>query len=175
MIKRKRPRRHGDKFGLMREAGVGNLPPLYVPRKGKKFQDPEDILQGETNELLARAGQFNFRLSAHVLSKAHDASIGGWPDNPLISKLIPGLSLLGPLELKRPGEDLRPNQLEMQNNIGTVRAESFPTVEKYLQWSRDAAEVIRRHLMDHPLPPAPCDVVGATRPAKPEQSQVAPK
>lgn len=150
-------KRRTDRNELLRGVQGAIVPEPFKVRKGKKFADPEDILQNETNELLARAGQFHFRLSAHVLSKAHDASIGGWPDNPLISKLVPGLSILGPLELKRPGEDLRPNQQEMRANIGTVMADNLKDVDAYFNWFRSAHEHIQRLLVRHPLPPLPSD------------------
>lgn len=153
--RRSRPRRKGDKYDLLRKAEGTNATALHKPRRGNKFADPEDVLQGETNELLALAGQFQFRLSAHVLAKAGDASIGGWPDDPMITPIQPGLALMGPLELKKPGETLRPNQIDMQTNIGTVMADTFRAVEAYLKWFRDAHEHVRRLLVAHPLPPLP--------------------
>ena len=152
--RRKRPRR-GDKFGIMRELGVGNRPPLDKPRRGKKFADPEDILQEEVNETLTRMGQFHFRIPASVYRKAHDSSIAGWPDNPMITRLQPGLSLLGPLELKRQGETLNDAQLEKQALMGTVEADNWPAAWGYIQWFRAATEHVRRLLTDRPLPPLP--------------------
>lgn len=152
MIKRKRPRRKGDKFAIMRAAGVGNLPTLDKPRKGSKFADPEDILQEEVNETLSRAGQWYFRIPASVYHKAHDASIAGWPDNPMITKLMPGLALLGPLELKREGSTLNDAQVQKQALMGTVEADNWPAAYGYIQWYWRAVERFRCWLRDNPIP-----------------------
>lgn len=156
-IKRTRPRPKGDRFGLMREANVGNLPTLVPKRTGKKYRDPEEILQGEVNDYLAISNQFHFRLSAHVLSKAHDDSVAGWPDNPLISRLQPGLALLGPLELKKQGEDLSAGQVQKQILMGTVVADKWETAESYIKWYWKALAHVRRLLDANPIPPAPSD------------------
>lgn len=160
MIRRKRPRRQGDKFDIMRAAGIGLLTNLDKPRRGKKFADPEDILQEEVNQILARAGQFHFRIPASVYHKAHDRSIAGWPDNPMITRLQPGLALLGPLELKREGETLSEVQVEKQALIGTFEADNWPLAYGYIQWYWKAVEHVRRLLDARPLPPLP----GAKRP-----------
>lgn len=155
MIRRKRPRRMGDKFAIMRAAGVGNLPSLDKPRRGKKFADPEDILQEDVNQTLARAGQFHFRIPASVYHKAHDRSIAGWPDNPMITRLQPGLAILGPLELKRQGETLNDAQVEKQALIGTFEADNWPLAWAYINWFWKAVDHVRRLLDAYPLPELP--------------------
>ena len=155
IIKRKRPRRKGDKFELMRNLPDALLPAEFRPRRGNKFADPEDILQGEVNELCIRTNQFQFRLSAHVLERAHDWTVSGWPDDPLITKLAPGLALLGPLELKKPGEALNEHQERLKPILGTVVADDFKTAEAYFHWYRRAVDVLKIFLRDNPLPPAP--------------------
>lgn len=155
MIRRKRPRRQGDKFDIMRAEGVGLLPTLDKPRRGKKFADPEDILQEDVNQTLARAGQFHFRIPASVYHKAHDRSIAGWPDNPMITKLQPGLALLGPLELKREGETLSEVQVEKQALLGTFEADNWPLAWAYIQWFWKTTELVRRLLAANPPPPLP--------------------
>lgn len=154
-MRRKKPRKRGDKFDIMRAAGVGNLTSLDKPRKGKKFADPEDVLQNEVNEALDRSGQFHFRIPASVYQKAHDRSIAGWPDNPMITRLQPGLALLGPLELKRQGETLNEAQLEKQALMGTVEADSWVKAYDYIVWFRLAVEHVRGLLAKNPLPPLP--------------------
>jgi hypothetical protein len=154
-IKRKRARRQGDKFAIMRAAGIGNLPALDKPRRGKKFADPEEVLQDEVNQTLVRAGQFFFRIPASVYHKAHDRSIAGWPDNPMITRLQPGLALMGPLELKREGETLSDVQVEKQALLGTYEADTWPKAWAYIQWYWKAVEHVRRLLLAQPLPPAP--------------------
>jgi hypothetical protein len=151
----RKPKRRGDRFGEMRAAGVGNLPALDKPRRGKKFADPEDILQEDVNQTLSRAGQFHFRIPASVYHKAHDRSIAGWPDNPMITKLQPGLALLGPLELKREGETLSDVQVEKQSLLGTYEADTWPKAWGYIQWYWKAVEHVRRLLEARPLPPLP--------------------
>lgn len=145
----------GDKYSEMRALGVGALPAEFKARTGGKFADPEDILQGQTNDLLKAIGQYHFRLSANLLAKAGDASVGGWPDNPMLIRLAPGLFLGGPLELKRSGHDLRANQEEMRLRIGTVMADRFEPAEAYVYWFRDMAERFRAWLRDNPPPPLP--------------------
>lgn len=153
----RRPKRKGDRHAILRAAGIGDLPPLFKPRTGKKFRDPEQILQDEVNEYLARANQFHFRLSAHVLAKAHDDSVTGWPDNPMITCLQPGLALLGPLELKKEGEPLSAGQVEKQTVLGTVRADNWTDAEAYIRWYWKAVEHVRRLLALNPPPPLPED------------------
>jgi len=169
VIRRKRPRRQGDKFAIMRAAGVGNLPDLDKPRRGKKFADPEDILQEEVNQTLARANQFHFRIPASVYHKAHDRSIAGWPDNPMITKLQPGLALLGPLELKREGETLSDVQVEKQALLGTVEADTWAKAYGYITWYWKAVEHVRRLLDARPLPPLPTGE--ASEPRSPEGTE----
>ncbi len=56
---RKRPK--GDKYALIR-AVPGALVPDAVPgRAGRKYADPEMVLQGEVNDLLKTINQFHFR------------------------------------------------------------------------------------------------------------------
>lgn len=153
----KRPKRKGDRLDLMRAAGVGDLPPLYKARKGSKFADPEDILQNEVNEALLAAGQFQFRIPASVYHKANDKSITGWPDSPMITRLQPGLALLGPLELKREGKELSDGQKKLQPILGTVEADNWAAAWAYILWFRSAVEHVRALLQVHPLPPLPSD------------------
>jgi hypothetical protein len=153
----RRPKRKGDRFDLMRAAEVGDVPPLYKPRRGSKFADPEDILQGQVNEALGRAGQFHFRLSAHVLDRANDSSVKGWPDNPMITKLQPGLALLGPLELKKEGRTLSAGQVEMQKHLGTVEADSWEKAWAYVLWFRASVDHVKRLLLANPLPALPAE------------------
>lgn len=155
IIKRKRPRPKHDRWAHMRGIPGSVVPDLFKPRKHKKDADPEAILQYETNEVLTRANQFYFRLSERVLEKAGDWTVAGWPDNPMITMLQPGLSLLGPLELKKEGEQLNPSQVDMQRIIGTVKADTWPTAWAYINWYWKAVEKIRNYLRDNPLPPAP--------------------
>lgn len=155
MIARRRKPRKGDRFALMRAEGVGTLPNLDKPRRGKKFADPEDVLQEEVNETLSRMGQFHFRIPASVYRRANDKSIAGWPDNPMITKLQPGLAILGPLELKREGETLHESQLEKQALMGTFEADNWPLAWAYIQWFRSAVDHVRQLLAKEPLPPLP--------------------
>ena len=164
----KKPKRKGDRFDVMRAADLGTLPPLYKAKKGSKFADPEDILQDEVNQTLEAAGQFQFRIPASVYQKANDKSITGWPDSPMISRLQPGLALLGPLELKREGKELSDGQKRLQPILGTVEADSWPKAWAYIQWWWTAREHIRRLLQLHPMPPMP-EILQAAGPAKPER------
>ncbi len=144
----------GPKYGLM--AGTGaNLPPEFRARVGAKFADPEDVLQGETNDFLKAINQFQFRLSANVYRAAGDSSIGGWPDSPMFIRLAPGLALCGALELKKPGNSLEKNQEDMRAHLGTVMADTFPAVEAYAHWFRAMGETFRAHLRANPPPPLP--------------------
>lgn len=153
--RRKRPRRRDDKWALMRNVEGANVPDQFRPRKFKADADPEAILQHQVNETLAKAGQFHFRLSEHVLSRAGDWTVAGWPDNPVITKLMDGLCLLGPLELKRVGETLNPSQVKMQPILGTVEADSFEKAYAYICWYWKVVEHVQGLLRKFPPPPRP--------------------
>ncbi len=131
------------------------VPDLVEGRTGSKYEDPEDILQGEVNRVLGLAGQLQFRISANVYQKAGDDSIAGWPDSPMLSKLGPGLFLGGPMELKRVGETLNPSQLRMQAQIGTVEIDTWAGAWAYMQWYWKARDHVARLLALNPLPPLP--------------------
>jgi hypothetical protein len=73
----------------------------------------------------------------------------------MITKLQPGLALLGPLELKRQGETLREAQVEKQALIGTFEADNWPLAYAYICWYWKAVEHVRRLLEARPLPPVP--------------------
>lgn len=169
----RKPKRRGDRFGEMRAAGIGNLPPLFKARKGSKFADPEEILQHEVNEALLAAGQFQFRIPASVYQKANDKSITGWPDSPMITRLQPGLAILGPLELKRAGKVLSDGQKKLQPILGTVEADNWPAAWAYILWFRSAAEHVRRLLQVNPLPALP-DALQAEGPRPAESNGRSP-
>ncbi len=158
MKNRERKRPKGDKYALLRTAPGANVPDAVPGRAGRKYADPELVLQGEVNDLLKTINQFHFRLSAYALARAGDESLGGWPDNPMIIRLAPGLALLGPLELKKPGETLRPNQVRMQAQIGTVEVDTYKAAEAYAYWFRGMGEAVRAHLRDNPPPALPAGV-----------------
>jgi hypothetical protein len=151
----RKPKRRGDRFGLMRAADVGNLPDLFKPKKGSKFADPEEILQDTVNQALEAAGQYQFRIPASVYQRANDKSITGWPDSPMITRLQPGLALLGPLELKKEGKTLSDGQAKLQPILGTVEADNWPAAWAYILWFRSAVEHVRRLLQVNPLPDLP--------------------
>ena len=73
----KKPKRREDRHAMIRGLPSSIVPPIVVPRKGAKYAEPEDTLQNEVNEALSRAGQFYFRIPAHVYAKANDKSIKG--------------------------------------------------------------------------------------------------
>ncbi len=151
----KRPKRKGDRHAILREAGIGDLPPLYKAKKGSKFADPEEILQEQVNSALDFLGQFQFRIPASVYAKANDKSITGWPDSPMITRLMPGLALLGPLELKRAGGTLSQGQELLRPILGTVEADNWESAWAYILWFRAAGEHVRKLLELNPLPPLP--------------------
>lgn len=139
----KKPKRRGDRHDLIR-AVEGTLAPTQFKNPPKvKGAAPEAILQAEVNEALDAMGLYYFRLSERLLAKGGDKSAGGWPDNPIIIPIIPGMSLLFPLELKKQGETLRPNQLEMQARIGTIMKDDFDGAYGYILWARKMAEKIK--------------------------------
>ena len=151
----KKPKHTADRHSLLREVPTALVPPVYgKPPKGKNVE-PESSLQAQVDELLAKAGIFQFRLSANLLAHAGDKSVGGWPDDPMIMKIQPGLSLLFPLELKRRGHDLRPNQVEMQRKIGTVMADTWEKSLKYVFWTQEMYRHINKLLSDNPGPEMP--------------------
>lgn len=154
-LRKPKPRRKGDRLGIMRAAGVGDLPPLFKAKKGGKFADPEDILQEQVNEALDAMGQYQFRIPASVYSRANDESITGWPDSPMITRLQPGLAILCPLELKKEGKTLSDGQRKLQPILGTVEADNWEDAWAYIQWSRKAFDHVAMLLRTYPLPPLP--------------------
>lgn len=164
----RKPKRRGDRFGEMRALGVGDLPPLFKAKRGSKFADPEETLQNEVNEALLAAGQYQFRIPASVYQRANDKSITGWPDSPMITRLQPGLALLGPLELKKEGKTLSDGQARLQPILGTVEADNWPAAWSYILWFRSATEHVRRLLQVNPLPALPTEME-AKPPASPKE------
>ena len=150
-----RPKRREDRHSLLRTIPTSIVPPQFKKPPKVKGAAPEAILQGEVNDYLDATGTYYFRLSERLLAKGGDKSAGGWPDNPIIIRLIPGLSLLFPLELKKQGEGLRPNQLEMQERIGTVMADNWKDAEAYMVWARATAAYIEGLLRRFPPPVMP--------------------
>jgi hypothetical protein len=151
----KKPKRRGDRLDIMRAAGIGDLPPLFKAKKGGKFADPEETLQNEVNEALDAMGQYQFRIPASVYSRANDKSITGWPDSPMITRLQPGLALLGPLELKKSGKTLSDGQIKLQPILGTVEADNWSAAWAYITWYRAAVAHVTKLLIANPLPSLP--------------------
>ncbi len=148
----KKPRRKGDRFAEMRAAGVGDLPPLYKAKKGSKFADPEEILQDQVNQLLDFKAQFQFRIPASVYQKANDKAITGWPDSPMITRLMPGLALLGPLELKREGKVMSEGQERLRPILGTISADNWDDAYAYICWYWAVLEHVKALLAANPFP-----------------------
>lgn len=136
----KKPKRRGDRHELIRNLPDAIVPPKYKEPIKIKNAPPESELQEEVNKTLKRMRLYYFRLSAQVLSGHGDRSVGGWPDNPIIIPIAPGVSLLFPLELKKMGETMRPNQIEMQERIGTICADNWGDAWDYIQWAEKMGE-----------------------------------
>lgn len=164
----KKPKRRGDRHELIRGLPGTNTPPLYKPKKGSKFADPEEILQDQVNQALTQIGQYQFRIPASVYAKAHDQSIRGWPDSPLITRLGPGLALLTGLELKKEGKTMSKGQVDLEPVIGTVEADNWDRAWAIILWHRDAVEHVRALLRRYPLLPPPT-LLGAQAPVAPAE------
>jgi hypothetical protein len=144
----KKPKRQGDRHEMLRNLDGTIVPPKYKKPIKDRSAPPESELQESVNKLLKKMGLYQFRLSAQLLSGHGDRSVGGWPDSPIIIKLAPGVSLIFPLELKKRGEVMRPNQLEMQDRIGTICADNLDDAIKYVYWAVSFAEQMKKALED---------------------------
>ena len=138
-----KPKRRGDRHSLIRGVPGTITPPQYKKPPRVTGARPEAELQAMVNQLLDRMGVYYFRLSAQILSGHGDKSVGGWPDNPIIIPIAPGMSLIFPLELKKQGETMRPNQLEMAERIGTICADNWEDACRFIAWADQTAEKVR--------------------------------
>jgi hypothetical protein len=144
-------KRRGDRFALMRDIPGVQVTRLTPKPKRIKGADPEAILQGQVNECIDKGGMYQFRISEHVLAHG-DSTVGGWPDSPIIMKVVPGMSLIFPLELKKRGQVLRPNQLDMQEQIGTVMADNWEDAWDFIRWAREMHDLVCKWARNNPMP-----------------------
>jgi hypothetical protein len=144
-LPRKRARRRipaAERYAIVAKAG-GNVPDPVRARKRKEDAAPEAELQHSLNSLLKAINLFQFRLSEQTLSRAQDWRTAGWPDSPMIIPLPFGLALLGPLELKREGEGMNPEQLALAPVINTQCTDKWSDAEKYVYHVRWFADWLR--------------------------------
>lgn len=145
-LPRKRARRRvpaAERYAMIAKVPGTNVPDQVRERKRKEDAAPEAQLQHDVNSLLKAAGVFQFRLDERTLARAGNWRVAGWPDSPMIIPLPFGLALLAPLELKKEGEGMNREQLDLAPVINTQCTDKWSEAEAYVYHARWFADWIR--------------------------------